>query len=58
MTNGDRIRKMTDKELTDFLNNIHEPDFDDIMIDNHHFYNEDEIYDWLQTECELGDENE
>ena len=51
-TNADRIRAMSDEELTEFLNNIHEHDVDEIIIDGKHFYEDGEILKWLQSECE------
>lgn len=51
-TNADRIRAMSDKELTEFLNNIHEPELDEIVIDGKRFFEEDEIFKWLQSECD------
>lgn len=51
-TNADRIRGMSDKELTEFLNNIHEPEPDEIIIDGKQFFDEDEIFKWLQSECD------
>lgn len=51
-TNGERIRKMTDKELAYFLASIREPDEDAIEIDNRYFFAEDEILSWLQSETE------
>lgn len=50
MTNGEKIRKMTNEELAEFLNNIHEPDCDKIIIDDKHFYTEDSILEYLKEE--------
>lgn len=52
LTNGERIRKMTDKELAYFLANIHEPDEDTIVINNKEFFAESEILSWLKEESE------
>ena len=38
------------EELAEFLNEIHEPDEDEIMIDGEHFSSEDEIVRWLLEE--------
>ena len=43
MTNLERIQQMEVEELAEFLNEIHEPDEDEIMIDGEHFSSEDEI---------------
>lgn len=48
MTNGDRIRKMTDEELANFLVNIREPEDDELVIEDEQFFAEEEIYNWLR----------
>jgi hypothetical protein len=50
MTNLERIQQMEVEELAEFLNEIHEPDEDEIMIDGEHFSSEDEIVRWLLEE--------
>lgn len=52
MTNGDRIRQMTDKELAYFLACIEAEDEEEIVIDGKQFFAENEIYDWLECESE------
>ena len=50
MTNLERIQQMEVEELAEILNEIHEPDEDEIMIDGEHFSSEDEIVRWLLEE--------
>lgn len=50
MTNLERIQQMEVEELAEFLNEIHEPDEDEIMIEGEHFFSEDEIVRWLLEE--------
>ena len=38
MTNLERIQQMEVEELAEFLNEIHEPDEDEIMIEGEHFF--------------------
>ena len=62
MTNADAIRNMTDEELADFLNCIHEQDEDTILIPNGNkyeaYHSDDEILEWLQSKVEGVTENE
>lgn len=50
MTNGDRIRNMTDEQLAYFLACINAEDDDEIIIDGEQFFDETEIKEWLAEE--------
>ena len=43
MTNAERIRRMSDEKLAEFLCNIHEPDPETIVIETKEFFAKEEI---------------
>lgn len=51
MTNGDRIRQMTDGQLAYFLACITAEDDDELVIDGKQFFDEFEIKKWLESKC-------